>query len=153
MLPAPGLADTAPGLAPKNDGPKNDKNRLQFAYKLDTNLVHPLLALPSRIAGNPLLPDPFRSLAARNLKRAYNFELPSGRDIARAFGDVPLPADKIEIRTNGGTGCGRSTARTPNVLEPPPIRHVSVALWLCVNASPTARLRRNRRGQPRHSKC
>ena len=103
LLPAPGRADTAPGHAPKNDGPKNDKNRLQFAYKLDTNLVHPLLALPSRIAGNPLPPDPFRSLAARNLKRAYNFELPSGQDIARAFGDVPLPADKIEIRTNGDT--------------------------------------------------
>ena len=103
LLPAPGLADTAPGQAPKNNGPKDDKNRLQFAYKLDANLVHPLLALPSRIAGNPLPPPPFRSLAARNLKRAYIFELPSGQDLAHAFGEVPLPHDRIEIRTNGGS--------------------------------------------------
>jgi Animal haem peroxidase len=103
LLPAPGMPNTAPGQAPANDGPKGDKNRLQFAYKMDTSLVAPLLALPPRIAGNPLPADPFRALAARNLKRAYNFRVPSGQDVARALHIEPLPADRIEIRTNGGT--------------------------------------------------
>jgi Animal haem peroxidase len=62
---------------------KDDPKRLQYAYKIDTTLVNPLHALPPRIAGAT---PPFNALAARNLKRGYNFSLPSGQDIARALG-------------------------------------------------------------------
>lgn len=65
-----------------------DKKRLQYAYKLDTSLVNPLLALPPRIGG----PGPlFNSLAARNLKRGYNFSLPSGQDVAAVLGVAKHP--------------------------------------------------------------
>jgi Animal haem peroxidase len=65
-----------------------DSHRLQYAYKLDTTLVNPLRTLPPRIGG----PGPlFNSLAARNLKRGYNFSLPSGQDIAKALGITKHP--------------------------------------------------------------
>jgi hypothetical protein len=94
-----------------------DKGRLQYSYKIDTSLVNPLLLLPPRIGGLDTL---FRSLAARNLKRGYNFSLPSGQDIAAvlnvtnhpplvfgerllAFKDMPeMPtadAGKLEAKT------------------------------------------------------
>ena len=97
LLPDPANPDTLPGKAPENnqDGPK----RLQFAYKLDTNIVNPLLVLPPRIADAP---DPFRALAARNLMRGYNFGLPSGQDVAAAFEIPCLCADDLVIRTPSG---------------------------------------------------
>jgi hypothetical protein len=55
---------------------------------MDTSLVNPLLMLPPRIGGTDAL---FRSLAARNLKRGYNFSLPSGQDIAKALGVTQHP--------------------------------------------------------------
>jgi hypothetical protein len=65
-----------------------DKHRLQFAYKFDTSMVNPLLSLPPRIGGTAPL---FRSLAARNLKRGYNFSLPSGQDVAKVLGVTRHP--------------------------------------------------------------
>ena len=65
------------------------KKRLQFAYRLDTSLVHPLseLPLPAVVTDKP------RSLAARNLIRGWRLGLPCGQDVARVMGVKPL-ADK-----------------------------------------------------------
>lgn len=84
---APGTKADNPSQVGGNDVPPNTK-RLQFAYKIDTSLVNPLLSLPPRIAGTDPL---FRSLAARNLKRGYNFSLPSGQDVAKALGVTQHP--------------------------------------------------------------
>jgi hypothetical protein len=79
---APGAKGSNPSQIGGQDVPA-DSRRLQYAYKLDTSLVNPLLALPPRIGG----PGPlFNSLAARNIKRGYNFSLPSGQDVAKALG-------------------------------------------------------------------
>jgi hypothetical protein len=70
------------------DGTKEEnKKRLQFAYRLDTSLVNPLHHLPPSVAKNP------SSLAERNLIRSLRLGLPSGQDVARAMGVMPL-ADK-----------------------------------------------------------
>ncbi|WP_433968198.1 hypothetical protein [Tunturiibacter gelidiferens] len=75
---------------PSQTDPKN-QNRLQLAYKIDTSLVNPLGVLPASIAVNPSV------LAARNLERGWRMRLPSGQDVARAMGLIPLPDDKIVI--------------------------------------------------------
>jgi hypothetical protein len=84
-------------LSPRDPGNEKDPNdpvnktRLQFAYKIDTSLVNPLGNLPTSIAVNPNI------LAQRNLERGWRMRLPSGQDIARAMGIVPLTDDKILI--------------------------------------------------------
>jgi hypothetical protein len=75
---------------PDQNDPTN-QNRLQLAYKIDTSLVNPLGVLPASIAVNPSV------LAQRNLERGWRMRLPSGQDVARAMGLVPLPDDKIVI--------------------------------------------------------
>jgi hypothetical protein len=57
----------------------DDKNRLQFAYRIDTSLVNPLHDLPPSIAKNP------SSLAQRNLERGWRLGLPSGQNVAHAM--------------------------------------------------------------------
>ena len=64
------------------------KTRLQFAYKIDSTLVNPLAHLPARITKDK---EPFNSLPARNLKRGYNFSLPSGQAVARFVPDAKTP--------------------------------------------------------------
>jgi Animal haem peroxidase len=91
---APGEKGNNPSQVGGQDVPPNP-HRLQYAYKLDTTLVNPLLALPPRIGG----PGPlFNSLAARNLKRGYNFSLPSGQDIAEVLGVTKHPPLKFGDR-------------------------------------------------------
>ncbi|WP_158945836.1 heme peroxidase family protein [Granulicella sp. S190] len=75
---------------PDQNDPTN-KNRLQLAYKIDTSLVNPLGVLPPSVAVNPSI------LAQRNLERGWRMRLPSGQDVARAMGLVPLTDDKIVI--------------------------------------------------------
>lgn len=89
---APGTKGSNPSQVGGQDVPA-DKHRLQYAYKIDTSLVDPLAMLPPRIAGSA--PAPFRSLAARNLKRGYNFNLPSGQDIAGVLGVAKHPPLKF----------------------------------------------------------
>ena len=67
------------------------KQRLQFAYRLDTSLVNPLGTLPAAVASNPA------SLAQRNLERGWRLGLPSGQSVARAMGIHPLPDRDIII--------------------------------------------------------
>jgi len=67
-------------------------SRLQFAYRIDTALVDPLGSLPLSVAGNQPL-----SLAFRNLKRAREFNLPSGQAVAREMGATVLKDEEILI--------------------------------------------------------
>jgi hypothetical protein len=76
---------------PDQSDPRNQK-RLQLAYKIDTSLVNPLSVLPPSV-----VKDPPPSLAQRNLERGWRMRLPSGQDIAKAMGLVPLTDDKILI--------------------------------------------------------
>ena len=99
LLPDPKNPDTAPGNAPALNS-VHGPGRLQFAYKLDTNIVNPLLALPPRIAGGAL--PPFGALAARNLMRGYNFRLPSGQDVAAMLGIAQEDQPNLVIRTPNG---------------------------------------------------
>jgi hypothetical protein len=64
--------------------PEEIKNRLQFAYRIDTSLVNPLGNLPPSVASNPA------SLAARNLLRGWRLGLPSAQHVAEAMGVEPL---------------------------------------------------------------
>ena len=66
-------------------------NRLQLAYRIDTSMVGGLSTLPDTVASNPNI------LALRNLIRGWRMRLPSGQDIARAMGVVPLTDDEIQI--------------------------------------------------------
>jgi hypothetical protein len=68
------------------------KRRLQFAYRIDTSVVTPLSVLP-----NTVVSDPPPSLPQRNLIRAFELGLPTGQDVARAMGVVPLDDSEIVI--------------------------------------------------------
>jgi hypothetical protein len=92
---APGAKGNNPSMVGGQKVP-DKKDRLQYAYKLDTSLVDPLSMLPPRIAG--AAQPPFRSLAARNIKRGYNFSLPSGQDIADVLGIMKHPPLKFGER-------------------------------------------------------
>ena len=63
------------------------KERLQFAYRIDTSLVDPLGNLPPAVTS-----DPPPSLGERNLLRGWRLGLPSGQAVARAMG-VPVMKD------------------------------------------------------------
>jgi hypothetical protein len=71
-----------------------DKRRLQFAYRIDTSLVDPLSRLPEAVVKAT---DPPPSLVERNLLRGWRLKLPSGQDVARAMGVVPLRDAEILI--------------------------------------------------------
>jgi hypothetical protein len=71
--------------------PQDPTRRLQLAYKIDTSLVFPLGNLPASVATNPSV------LALRNLERGWRMRLPSGQDVARAMGIVPLADAEIKI--------------------------------------------------------
>ncbi len=74
-----------------NAGDPGNTHRLQLAYKIDTSLVGGLSVLPDNIGKNPNI------LALRNLIRGWRMRLPSGQDIARAMGVVPLKDSEILI--------------------------------------------------------
>jgi hypothetical protein len=77
------------GDADPPDGPM--KQRLQFAYRIDTSLVNPLGDLPPEVAESP------SSLPARNLLRSFQLGLPSGQEVARSMRVTPLKDDEIMI--------------------------------------------------------
>ena len=68
------------------------KNRLQFAYRIDTSVVAPLSVLPAAVAS-----DKPPSLAQRNLLRGFELGLPTGQSVAKAMGVKPLKDDQIII--------------------------------------------------------
>ena len=70
---------------------------MQRAYRIDTQIVNPLGALPA--SG----PNP-RSLAARNLLRGLALGLPSGQTVARAMGLPPIPDAELTVGPHGEPG-------------------------------------------------
>lgn len=79
------------------------RNRLQFAYRIDTSLVNPLGNLPPSVAQNP------SSLASRNLIRGWRMGLPSGQDVARAMQLKPLDDSQIFIGQGLESGLPKQT--------------------------------------------
>ncbi|HEV7647454.1 MAG TPA: heme peroxidase family protein [Actinophytocola sp.] len=71
----------------------------QFAKRIDATLNTQLLNLPvSAVPGakEGALAQPVASLAVRNLLRSEALGLPSGQDVARKIGTVPLTDDQLE---------------------------------------------------------
>jgi hypothetical protein len=79
------------------------KNRLQFAYRIDTSLVNILGSLPDEIAEAP------NSLPARNLIRGFRLGLPSGQDVARVMKIDPLEDSQIFIGQGLENGLPKTT--------------------------------------------
>ena len=78
----------------------NDGHLPQPSYKIDTELGHPLGALPDSVAGPQDLfagipAAEAQSLAVRNLLRGRALGLPSGQDVARAMGIAPLTNSEL----------------------------------------------------------
>jgi hypothetical protein len=74
----------------------NTPNLPQPSYKMDTQIAHPLGALPDKVAGAETLVSGFsdsvaQALPVRNLIRALRLGLPGGEDVARAMGIKPDP--------------------------------------------------------------
>jgi hypothetical protein len=81
---------TLDGKDPSVEQLKENKMRLQLAYRIDTSIVFPLGDLPPDIA-DLIIP----SLAERNLVRGWRLQLPSGQSVAKAMGEKVL--DPISI--------------------------------------------------------
>lgn len=83
-------------LAGTNDARGPDDEKLpQPSYKLDTEIAHPLGALPDTVAKPEAIvqgqsEEIAQSLPVRNLIRGLRLGLPSGQDVARAMGIAPL---------------------------------------------------------------
>jgi hypothetical protein len=83
------------GKGPKK---KDNTDRVQYAYCIDTSLVDPLGSLPKSVAGSESGKNPrLKSLAYRNLLRGKKLLLPSGQEVARRMGLSPLSDDQILI--------------------------------------------------------
>lgn len=81
---------TPEGRDPTPQQLADNRQRLQFAYRIDTSLVNPLHDLPPEVAANPSV------LAARNLLRAWRLGLPSGQAVAKKM-QVAHILDDAEI--------------------------------------------------------
>lgn len=79
----------------------HNKNRTQKSYKIDTSLVDPLGNLPESAAGHRT-----KSLAFRNLLRGASMGLPSGQNVARFMGIMPITDEDLKI--------GKATADDAN---------------------------------------
>jgi hypothetical protein len=79
--------------------PTDPHRRAQFARKIVARLNTQLLDLPvSAVPGakDGALARPVASLAVRNLLRSETLGLPSGQDVARKIGEVPLTDEELE---------------------------------------------------------
>jgi Animal haem peroxidase len=85
----------------------DNKNRLQFAYRIDTSVVNPLSNLPPPVAANP------PSLAQRNLERAWRLGLPTGQHVAHAMGVTPMADKDILI----GKGVDKQDPADPPIVS------------------------------------
>jgi hypothetical protein len=100
--------DTRPYGVPDSDDEQN-KNRLQFAYRIDTSVVFPLsnLPIPSVVAAPP------PGLPVRNLIRGWRLGLPSGQHVAHAMGVTPLEDNEIMI----GKGVDKQDPKDPPIVS------------------------------------
>jgi len=102
----------------------DDATRTQLAYKIDTSLVNPLGHLPPSVAINPNI------LALRNLLRGWRLRLPSGQDVARAMGIVPIKDAKILI----GKFTGDPADKLVPIVEVHPVFAGNCPLWTYILA-------------------
>jgi hypothetical protein len=71
--------------------PKLGPQRVQYSYKIDTSIVNAMGHLPVMVS------SPSSFLAARNLMRGVQKELPSGQAVARAMAIHPLPDAELFV--------------------------------------------------------
>ncbi|WP_283150115.1 peroxidase family protein [Silvimonas soli] len=93
FLPHPDNEQTEPGNRAAANNDTRGASRLQFAYKMDTNIADPLANLPPAVDGGA---GP--SLIFRNLARARLFQLPMGEQVAAALGVPALSEDQLVVR-------------------------------------------------------
>lgn len=70
----------------------------QRSYRIDTQLVEPLVNLPefsAKFAADPTNPNNIPNLALRNLRRGLALQLPSGQAVAKKLGFIPTPDTKL----------------------------------------------------------
>jgi hypothetical protein len=109
----------------KYDGVDSVKRkRLQFAYRIDTSLVNPLMHLPHSIASRP------SSLAERNLLRGWSMGLPSGQHVAGAMRLKPLADEEILI----GQGIANLKPPPGNIVQVNKVFAGNCPLWTYILA-------------------
>lgn len=70
----------------------------QHSYRIDTQLVEPLIDLPefsAKFKADPTNPNNIPNLALRNLRRGFALQLPSGQAVAKKLGQIPIPDDVL----------------------------------------------------------
>jgi hypothetical protein len=99
--------DTRPYGDSDKPVPEN-KNRLQFAYRIDTSVVFALsnLPIPSVVAAPP------PALPVRNLIRGWRLGLPTGQHVAHAMGVSPIEDKDILI----GKGVDKQDPNDPPIV-------------------------------------
>ena len=124
---------------------KGGIERVQPAYKIDTALVNPLGFLPEfskpalttgdltvdSLQSKPVDPvmDP-SNLAQRNLLRGFAMGLPSGQDVARAMGLIPIEDKNLKI----GKAVVADFPGSPTLLSLDPSFKDNAPLWFYVLA-------------------
>jgi hypothetical protein len=98
--------------------------RVQRAYKIDTSLVDVLGHLPKTVVTG--LP----SLAERDLRRSFQFSLPSGERVAAAMGERPIAENHLKI----GKATKADTPHNPRLVDISPIFKDNTPLWVYVLA-------------------
>lgn len=106
-----------------------NRQRLQFAYRLDTSIIKPLSILPAPVVMNPSPTNP-PSLAGRNLLRGWRLGLPSGQDVARAMCINPLKDEDINL----GAAVDEPEKPLVNILDVSEIFKGNCPLWTYILA-------------------
>jgi hypothetical protein len=75
----------------------------QRCKKIDGKLVRALIELPVAVTGECEIED-YHSLAVRDLQRGQGVGLPSGEEVARHLGIVPLTEEQVGLSSTGWHG-------------------------------------------------
>jgi hypothetical protein len=125
----------------KNNQPALGPERLQWAYKIDTSLVHPLGNLPIGVVPDP---PPLSSLALRDLLRGLEMSLPSGQAVAERMARrdprcKPIPDEELKIgpATEAAADKNRSLVKVSRVFKN------KAPLWFYVLAEAQQQFRNN----------
>jgi hypothetical protein len=125
------------------DRPLNGPKRLQWAYKIDTSLVHPLGDLPTRILSEqPPVAKRLHSLAWRDLIRGLEMSLPSGQAVAKHLypSRDPVPDEDLKI----GPATEAAAANNKSLVSISRAFKNKAPLWFYVLAEAQQEFRNNR---------